>query len=330
MMAAAEKSDTVLVADIGGTKTRVGLARRVGNEIQLDEEWLFPSDPSRSLEELISTTVLPEHRQGRRGVFAIAGPLRHAQVQMTNLPWEISAAELGAKLGLAELRLLNDVEAMAWCLTRPGAGTQLKAGQQAKEGHRALLSLGTGLGEGGALYSRGRYHPWAGEGGHGDFSPASELEWELQSFIRQRRGLDHLSRERVLSGAGLVNCGEFLLERKGGSLQRFLSPSGGEAVVQIHRAAREGSDTACVEALELFVYLLGAEAGNLALESGATGGLYLGGGMALKLEWALRGENFLRGFLSKGRFRSYLELIPVFLLQDERAPLLGAAWCALS
>jgi len=323
------KARRVLAADVGGTKTALAVFSEAADGPRCECQYLLSSDPQRSLADLIEAAIPKRVREGLPAVFAVAGPVRGQRARLTNLPWELSAEDLAETLGLRKLRLINDVEAMAWSLEGPVELVELKGGSGVIGGHRALLSLGTGLGEGGAIFGGGRYLPWAGEGGHCDWAPTGELEWELSLFLKDRLELEHLSRERLLSGEGLVDIARFFFVRHGRDLEDLLVPGGGPAVVQIHRAAREHRDPACVEALDLFVHLLGSEAGNLALVCGAMGGVYIGGGMAVKLGWALKGAGFRRAFLAKGRMRSLLESIPVMLLSDERATLRGAALCAL-
>ena len=320
----------ILAVDVGGTKIHLAIFCRDAEGLRIEFERRLPSAPERSLEELIDGVLPLKLRRGLPAVFAVAGPVRGREARLTNLPWELSSEALSGALDLREVRLINDVEAMAWSLEAGAGLLELKAGKAVPGGHRALLSLGTGLGEGGAVQTDGRYHPWAGEGGHCDWAPGGELEWELALFLRARLGLEHLSRERLLSGEGLVNITRFIFSGRGRSLEDFLQKGQDAAVVQIHTAAREKSDPACREALELFVRLMGAEAGNLALVCGATGGVYLGGGMAVKLAWALNSGIFREAFLGKGRMNSLLEAIPIMLLQGEGAPLQGAAIYALS
>ncbi len=322
------RTDRALAADVGGTKIRLAVVSETAEGLRIEEEHLLLSDPERLLRDLINDVLSVDLRRDLPAVFAVAGPVSAQRVRLTNLPWVFSAEELGGELQLGELQLINDVEAMAWSLEDLRDFQEIKTGKMDPEGHRAVLSLGTGLGEGGAVYAEGRYHPWAGEGGHCDWAPTEELEWELAQFLRGRLGLKHLSRERLLSGEGLVNIARFIFAREGKDLEKFLQGGEAEAVVQVHRAAREGSDAGCVRALDFFMRLLGAEAGNLAMVCGAMGGVFLGGGMAVKLGWALGGESFREAFLAKARMRRLLEEIPVMLIPDERAPLLGAARCA--
>ena len=320
----------VLAADIGGTKIRMAIISPEAGRLRIHWESMMPSTPEFSLEEIVIKALPARLRRGLPAVFAVAGPVRRGQAKLTNLPWEISADHLERTLELEKLELINDVEAMACSLPEKPDLPELKSGKALSCGHRAVLSLGTGLGEGGAVYAEGRHHPWAGEGGHCDWAPNGELEWELHRFLSAESSLEHLSRERILSGAGLVGIARFFARKEG---REDVFPPGGppeDPAATVHRAARDKTDPACEKALDLFVRLLGAEAGNLALATGATGGLFIGGGMAVKLHHALRKDTFREAFLAKGRMRDFLKDIPVMLLPDEKAPLLGAARHALS
>jgi len=318
----------VLAADIGGTKIRLTVFSREEGGLHIEWERMLASDPEQPPEKLIAAAIPAPLRRGLPAVFAVAGPVSGAKVKLTNLPWELDAEHLTAFLELEELLLINDVEAMAGSIPAMHGLPELKPGRADPCGHRAVLSLGTGLGEGGAVFAQGKHHPWAGEGGHGDWAPTTELEWELSRFLVSESGLAHLSRERLLSGRGLFDLARFFAWKNGN--REIALPEGEDPAAAVHRAARERSDLACQQALELFVRLLGAEAGNLALVTGATGGVFLGGGMAVKLHQSLRSEIFRESFLAKGRMRALLLNIPVMLLPDERAPLLGAAIHAFS
>jgi len=319
-----------LVADIGGTNTRIGFVVGSSGEWEFEKEWLVASDPARGLGELIKSNVAPEYRRGRPGLFAVAGPVRNGVSRLTNLPWEVDASSLARTLDLSELRLINDVEAMAWQLIEeePENTVHLSGPEELTPGHRALLSLGTGLGGGGALHDGGIYRPWSGECGHATFAPRNADEWRLATAIRN--DADHLSWEHLLSGAGLLRLARYYFRIAGEDIQDFLSLNQGDPAAAINRAAREDGHPACEEAMNLFVTLLGARAGDMALTTGATGGVFLGGGMAIRISWAIRSGNFRSSFISGGRMRSYLEKIPVFLLKEDRAALRGAARCAFS
>jgi glucokinase len=274
----------------------------------------------------------------------VAGPVIAGRAVTTNLPWRIDAGRidagrLAACLGLPSTVLLNDVEAHAWAVDRL-AEVDLLTLQPGKtgDGNVAVIAAGTGLGFSALARSGGTSVSIASEGGHADFAPRSALEAELLAFLRSRHG--HVSVERVLSGPGLVDVYEFLREAGGGQDPEWLGVAlrDSDAPASIALAAMNRSSDTCARAVALFLEAYGAEAGNWALRTLATGGVYLGGGIAAKLlgpssvageAWRGRARALLlKGFLEKGRLRPLLETVPVRVILDERAPLIGAAHCA--
>jgi glucokinase len=271
------------------------------------------------------------------GCIGIAGPVRGNRCTATNLPWTVDGAELARLTGLDEFRLLNDLEAVGYGIDvlepreilelQPGA-PQSKGADAA--GNRAVIAAGTGLGEAGLFRDGSVWRPFATEGGHADFAPKDELEIALLRFLQ--RDYERVSWERVLSGPGLANLHRFVLST---AVQAGAEPPGlademraGDPAAAIAKYAANGESAICVRAIELFVRLYGAEAGNLALKMMATGGLYIGGGIAPKnLPWIQTGT-FLEAFLAKGRMRPLLEAMPVRILLNAQAALLGAARCA--
>jgi glucokinase len=229
------------------------------------------------------------------------------------------------------VRLINDLEATAWGIGDLGAGDfcELQAGAPGAVGNRAVIAAGTGLGEAGLFWDGRRHRPWACEGGHTCFSPRNELEIELLRFLDRR--FPRVSWERVVSGRGLVNIYDFLLEHRGVSIEPWLAEemATGDPGEAISRAARDGRSELCAEAVRLFVSLYGAEAGNLALKVMAKGGVFVGGGIAPKLLEELKQPAFLASFLEKGRMRPLLEAMSVRVVLDDRAALAGTARAAL-
>jgi glucokinase len=317
----------VLSGDIGGTKTRLAVFDVAGTHLDSVVERSYPSRNYASLNDIIEDFLGAGDTLPAAACFGIAGPVRDNVVDVTNLPWRISAAEIAARFQLRRVALLNDLEANAWGLRALGEEDfhTLNAGVENPAGNAAIIAAGTGLGEAG-LYREGeRYRPFATEGGHTDFSPGSELEIELLRFLMARYG--HVSWERVVSGPGLVNIHDFLVHYRKHAVAGWLRDDmqGGDPAAAISRAAQSGSDALCVEALELFVRLYGVEAGNLALKMMASGGLYVGGGIAPKILEQLGGGAFLAGFRDKGRMQGLLEHMPVRVILNDRTALYGPA-----
>ena len=315
----------ILAGDIGGTSTRLGLFERHGANVRevAGERYLSREYPG----------LLPIVREFRfahagpvdRATFGIAGPIRDGRVVTPNLPWVIEGAALAAELSLPRVTLLNDLEANAWGVATLAESDSivLAAGAPAKAGNAAIIAAGTGLGEAGLFGDGAALRPFATEGGHADFAPHDELTIELYRWLRSKH--DHVSWERVVSGPGLVSIFTFLGEMRGSKA----TPAPADAAA-ISQAALDGSDELAVSALDLFVTLYGAEAGNLALKMSATRGLWVGGGIAPKILPRLKQPGFLEAFCDKGRFRAFLERIPVRVILNENAALRGAAWHALS
>ena len=238
---------------------------------------------------------------------------------------------LASAVGLQSVGLLNDLEANAWGIAALADNdfAVLSPGDPAATGNAAVISAGTGLGEAGLFFDGVRHRPFATEGGHADFAPRNELEVELWRFLAVEYG--HVSYERVCSGMGLVNIERFLRRQTGKprpySLERQMA--GGDSAAAISGAALDGSDAVCDEALDRFVSIYGAAAGNLALKLMATGGVYLGGGIAPKILPRLQEGLFMRAFEDKGRFDDLLARIPVKVILNDKTALLGAARHAL-
>jgi len=331
----------ILACDVGGTKTNVALLEPNGAALDIVRLETYRSGEHSSLDEIVAAFVargaLPLEAAG----FGVAGPVIGGRAVTTNLPWQVDAQRLADRLGLRSAVLLNDVEAHAWSVDLL-AETDLVTLQPGTPvgGTIGIVAAGTGFGVSALVKSAGAAVSIASEGGHADFAARTELEAELLAFLRARFG--HVSVERVLSGPGLVNVYDFLLESSGANEAEWLRSAlrEGDPAATISRAAMEGRSETCARAVDLFLELYGAEAGNWALRTLATGGVYLGGGIAAKLlgpssqasdSWRRRaGELFLGGFVGKGRLEPLLLTMPVRVIVNERAPLIGAARCAMT
>jgi glucokinase len=256
----------------------------------------------------------------------IAGPILGTRVQVTNLPWVIDATALAATLG-APVCLLNDLEALANGIPALDAErwAVVNAGVEDPTGTIAVIAAGTGLGEGGLVWDGARWVPIPSEGGHADFAPRSAREIELLRWLLGR--WPHVSWERVVSGPGLLHLFEFLRDVEHREVPATLAAAlaARDPAAVIGEAALAGTAPVASEALDLFVSLYGAEAGNLALKLKAMGGVYVGGGIAPKILPRLTDGRFRAAFLDKGRFAGLLERMPVRVVLDEHVALYGAA-----
>ncbi|HEU0234411.1 MAG TPA: glucokinase [Gallionella sp.] len=315
-----------LAGDIGGTKTRLAVIETNGTQVRIEREADYPSRDYAKFADLLGD-FLADAEPSLHAAFGVAGPVRGRVVQTTNLPWRIDADALQRQFGFAHCTLLNDLEATAYGLPALGADDllALQAGAPDACGNAAVIAAGTGLGEAGLFWDGQCHHPFATEGGHASFSPGDELEMSLLRYLQQRH--QHISWERVVSGMGLLSLHEFLCLYRRAAVPQWLDEEmrSGDAAAAIAGAALSGRDKICIETLDWFVRLYGAEAGNLALKVMSCGGLYLGGGIAPKILPLLQGGAFLDAFLNKGRMRPLLEAMPVKMILNDRAALFGSA-----
>jgi glucokinase len=314
----------VLVGDMGGTKTILALAEQEQGRLHLERELSFPSGGFGSLEDLVHHYLAETGLAPDRAAFAVAGPVQDGHSEITNLPWLIDSRHLAAEFGWGEVALLNDLEAVAWGI--PALGPEdlavLHPGEEGAQGNACVIAAGTGLGQAGLFWDGQRHHPFATEGGHGDFAPATPLEEALLGWLRERHG--HVSWERLVSGLGLRNIYEFLLSQEGQGANE-LEDVGEDLGAAIAAGAASGTCPLCVATMSLFARLYGREAGNLALKHLALGGVYLAGGIAPKNLDLLRGPDFLASFLDKGRMAPLLRRMPVKVILNPHTPLFGAA-----
>jgi glucokinase len=317
----------VLAGDIGGTKTRLAVFDVHGTRLETVTERSYPSGSYSGLENIVQDFFGGTRADCRQACFGIAGPVQRGRAQTTNLPWIVEERAMAAVFGFERVALINDLEANAWGIgaLRENDFCALNAGRPDAGGNACIISAGTGLGEAGLYWDGQRHWPFACEGGHASFSPSSDLEIALLKYLRERFG--HASWERVLSGRGLVNVHDFLRSHRGVSVPSWLRAemSAGDPAATISRAALDGRDSLCAEALDLFIHLYGVEAGNHALKIMATGGVYLGGGIAPKNLERFKGQLFMQGFLDKGRMQPLLAAMPVKIIVNERTALYGTA-----
>lgn len=323
----------ILAGDIGGTKTNLALfvERGDGGFGELVIHQSFPSRDYGSLEAILGVFLGAHRHPITRAGFGIAGPVVEGRVETLNLPWVITERGLAELLRLPHAALVNDLEAMALgvALLGPRQVLELQAGRPAAEGNRGLIAAGTGCGMAGMLYHKGEYLTVASEGGHVELGPRNELEIGLLRYLAHQYG--HVSYERVLSGPGLVNVYSFLRDEGHAEEPEWLARrmAEGDPAAAISSAALAREAEIASKALDLFVSIYGAAAGNLALTVLATGGLYVGGGIAPKNIERIAAGGFLEAFHDKGRYSDLMREIPVRVILDEHTALYGAARAAL-
>jgi glucokinase len=319
---------TLLAGDIGGTSTRIALFEASAGRITLLVGERYASREASGLDAIVRRFRTAHGTPIAQACFGVAGPVVSGRVEAPNLAWDVDSRALARELGLPRVSLINDLEANAHGIFElaPADFVVLNAGAPGAAGNIAVISAGTGLGEAGMYWDGRHHHPFACEGGHSTFAPNTDVEVELLTHLRKK--LDgHVSWERVVSGPGLVNVYEFLRDSGRGTEPEWLRQAlaTGDAPAVISRAALEGTSDLCAQALDLFVAAYGAEAGNLALKTMATGGVYVGGGIAPKILPRLQAPAFIEAFAAKGRLRGLLERVPVRVIANEHTALLGAA-----
>jgi glucokinase len=321
----------ILAGDIGGTKTNLALFEARGQTLSAPRaQASFPSAGYQTPEAIIDEYLASQSRvEIESACFGVAGPVVRDEVSATNLAWKVARASLSGALGVSRVYLINDLEATAYGVETlaPDQLFTLNEGACDARGNRALIAAGTGLGTAAIFWDGARFRPAPSEGGHVDFAPRNDCELELFRYLRKEFG-DHVSYERVLSGPGLVNVYEFLRGRAGSSAPAWLAreiASAGDAAAAISAAALAGKSELAARALDLFVDVYGAAAGNLALLLKATGGLYVGGGIAPKILGKLKDGAFLRAFSEKGRMSGLAASFPVRVILDDKTALYGAA-----
>ncbi len=320
----------VLAGDIGGTKTNLALYAVGGGALTKLREHAYPSRDFRGLEQVVDAFLGDGKRERvRAAAFGIAGPVVRGTVKTTNLPWIVRAKALERRLGGAPVRLLNDLEATALGgLFAPRRGIEWLARGKRRSGNIGVIAAGTGLGQAFLYWDGERHRPVGTEGGHTDFAPRDDRELALLLYLKKK--FEHVSYERILSGPGLANVFAFLDEDLGrpvsDDVRRRVRE--GDAPAVIGEAGVSGECPTCSEALDVFVSLYGAQAGNLALTVMATGGMLVGGGIAGKILPRLRDGRFAAAFVDKGRYRDLLSAIPIGVLLDPKTALTGAAHAA--
>lgn len=322
----------IIAGDMGGTNTRLALVEKEAGQLQIRALELFPSAKYSGLQDVVKEFLAKQQITVAKACIGVAGPVQNGRCNAMNLPWVIDAQEIAEANGIRQVSVINDLEANAYgidCLG-PSDLVTLNAGASGAVGNGAVVSAGTGLGEAGMYWDGKHFHPFATEGGHTDFAPRNQLEFELYQYLLKE--FDHVSYERIVSGPGLVNIYRFLIASGHGEEPAWLAEEMKQAdhAACISNAALAGRSPVCEQALDLFLELYGTEAGNMALKVMARGGVWLGGGIVVKVLKRLQATGgFLTAFCGKGRLRRLMEDIPVRVILNDKTALLGAARFAL-
>jgi glucokinase len=327
----------ILAGDVGGTKVHLALYNMTSGHLVPVRDHKYPAHEFNTLADIVNAFLSDDadgpavnRSQISSACFGVPGPVRDGRLKLTNLPWELDARELSSTLSIRHLFLINDLEANGYGIPQlaPDKIYTLHPGDDPAIGNRGLISAGTGLGQALLIWdSKTQTHlPIASEGGHCDFAARSSRDIALLEHLRHTlKG--HVSYERVVSGIGIKNVYAFLRD-----VEKITEPAwlaermkAEDPNAVISQCAEDGSSSICFETMKLFTSAYGAEAGNLALKVIATGGIYLGGGIAPKILKTLQSGFFMQAFLDKGRLSPLLQSIPVRVILDDTCALLGAA-----
>ena len=332
----------LLAGDIGGTKTILQLVEVSPEQnLQRIAEERYQSGDFTDLVPMVqqflakTNTGIPQ-----KACFGIAGPVVNNTAKLTNIAWSLDGERLQSELGIAQVSLINDFAAIGYGILglKDTDLYTLQPGKPNPESPIAIIGAGTGLGEGFLINQGEGYQVFATEGGHGDFAPRNELEFQLLKYLLDKHDIQRVSVERVVSGLGIVSIYQFMRDRQlasespeiaqvvrtweqeAGKPEKTVDPG-----AAIGTAAVQKSDRLAEKTMQLFVEAYGAEAGNLALKLLPYGGLYVAGGIAAKILPLLESGSFLLNFSQKGRMRSILSDIPVHIVLNPQVGLIGAA-----
>jgi len=319
----------ILAGEIGATRTRLAAFESDGNQLKQVVEKTYPSQElSGGLPEAITNFTQTEGIPVQSACFGVAGPVKGGKSKISNLPWTIDARELAKQLKLNSVGLINDLEAYAYGIDALESKdfVTLSEGSEDAEGNQAVISARTGLGIAGMYWDGFRHHPFACEGGHIDFAPRNPLETELADYVRKNHG--HLSYERLLSGPGIRSIYEFLRDTK-----RYEEPSwlrdelraASDVPAAISKNGLAGKAEICDQTLNIFVSIYGAATGNCALIFMSRGGIFVGSSIAAKIVPKMKQPAFMEAFLDKGRMEAVLRDMPVKIVLNDDAGIIGAA-----
>jgi glucokinase len=320
----------ILAGDVGGTKVALALFDFQSGALHHAAEKRYPAKDYPGLEEIVKEFLGEQQQEGKisAACFGVPGPVRHGVLRLTNLPWTLDSRKLSLDLGIDHLFLINDLEANGYGIPELKSDQifTLSAGDPSVAGNRALISAGTGLGEAFLVWNGKRHIPMASEGGHCDFAARNEDDIDLLRHLQKKLG-GRVSYERVIAGVGMKDVYDFLRDARKMDepawLRQRMETEDPNAV--IGELGEDGKSEICAKTLDIVVGAYGAEAGNLALKVLATGGVYVGGGIAPKILKKLQDGTFMKAFADKGRLSDLLVQTPVRVILESRAALIGAA-----
>lgn len=320
----------LLAGDVGGTKTHLAIFSSEGTALTMERNRRYRTAAHDSLGAILRDFLQAEDDHLAAACLGVPGAVRNGRARPTNISWEVDGDALAEEFSIPVVAILNDLAANAHGIRElPSEDFAVIQAGEPVRGNRCVVSPGTGLGEAGLFWDGKRHRVWACEGGHTNFGPRNELEIDLLRYLAKEYG--HVSEERVVSGMGIENIYRFLRDSGRGRelpgiAEEMLNGEAG-AIIAAHAEAEDCS--LCALTMETFLSAFGAEAGNMALKAMATGGVYLGGGIPVKLLKSLREGGFLAAFNAKGRHAPLMKSMPVKVILNDHAALLGAARYAL-
>lgn len=323
----------ILAGDVGGTKTRLAIYDEKQATIPQVEK-VFVSDDYPHLEDIVQAFMIETGIKHLTSVVVgVPGPVNKGEARITNLPWVISETQMEQALDVESVKLLNDLEATAYGLPFLPPEDLYSLNNQTPDpsGNKVIIAPGTGLGEAVLFSHNHRYIASPSEGGHADFAPHNLFLLELLRYMMGR--FEHVSYERVCSGIGIPHIYDFLRTQTRMSYNAEIAGKLTELEDRTPLIVQAGLNMdceVCVEVLNVFVSILGAEAGNMALNLLARGGVYLGGGIPPRIVEKLKDGVFMSSFVNKGRFAEMLSKIPVYVILNDKTALFGAACYALN
>jgi glucokinase len=314
----------LLAGDVGATKTNLAFFSVENGLVEIAAENTFMNAGYTTFGEIIEEFIARNGQAPEAACFGVAGPVTDGHSRLSNRDWQIDAGALGRDLGVEKVVLINDLEATAHGMETlaPDRFSVLNQGSSRAGANKAIIAAGTGLGEAILYWDGEGHHVSASEGGHADYAPCNAEQIEVLDRLRDRFG--HVSAERLISGPGLRNIYDVLDVPEDAAIAEHIETATDPSAV-IAETALAGTSARCVRTLEIFVAAYGAEAGNLALKALATGGVYVGGGIAPKILHKLEDGSFVRAFCDKGRIAELLRSIPVKVILDPKTALRGAA-----
>jgi len=323
------KNKLVLAGDLGATKMNLGLYNIHDSDVHEIATKQYYCKDYKSMEEILQDFMKDQHEKPQSFCSGVAGAVIDNKADLLNLGWEVNGNKLKAFTGIANVSLINDLEANAYglaCLHDEDFAIINKGEDHA--GNAAIIAPGTGLGEAGLFWDGKFFHPFATEGGHSDFSPRTDLDFELTKYFLRTEGIP--SWDRIISGQGIRIIYNFLRDEKGYEEPAWLAEEFDEEDPSkaITNAALNNKAAICVETMQLFVRYLARECSNLVLKIKSIGGLFISGGIPPKIESLIQTKMFIDNYMDCDRQQDLVGIVPVKLIKNDKAPLLGAAFYA--